>query len=122
MNEYDLDKPQNSLGDIGIKLLACVIIVMCLILGLAGLILPIIPGLLFLALAGIVAAHYFPPLERALRRSPQLAAYLDRFSNFSYLTWSGKLRLLAWLCLKVLVDTVAFMIRLLIRLIRYLSR
>ena len=54
------DTPSPSFDGISTKLIACGVIVVCVLLGLAGLILPLIPGLLFIAIAAIVAAKLSP--------------------------------------------------------------
>lgn len=60
------------------KLIATAVIAFLVVLGVLGLLLPIIPGLLFLAIAAVVAASYFPTVERLLGRNRTLARHLDR--------------------------------------------
>ena len=50
------DTDTHSFDNVSTKLIAAGVIVVCLLLGFAGLILPLLPGLLFLAIAAIVAA------------------------------------------------------------------
>ena len=58
----------SSLFDnVSTKLVAAGVIVVCLLLGFAGLILPLIPGLLFLAIAALVAAKFSPRFAETLR-------------------------------------------------------
>ena len=67
----------NPIDNATAKLIACVVILVCLAVGLAGLILPIIPGLLFLGLAALIAARHSPALERLFRSNATLSGYLD---------------------------------------------
>ncbi len=46
-----------NLGSLIVKTILVVAIAACAIIGLAGLLLPIIPGLLFLALAAMLVRH-----------------------------------------------------------------
>lgn len=61
-----------------IKIVAAAVVLACLVLGVLGLILPIIPGIVFLALAAVIAANYFPGVNAWLRRNRTAARFLDR--------------------------------------------
>ncbi|MEY4640237.1 MAG: hypothetical protein RLZZ227_231 [Pseudomonadota bacterium] len=87
------------------KMLALVFLVLCVAIGMAGIILPVIPGLLFLALAVIIAARLFPPLERRLRQNPMFSPYLDKTDHFWRLSLQGKVKFACWLTLKILWDS-----------------
>lgn len=65
-------------GDWSLKLIAGVVVLACLALGAIGLLLPIVPGLLFLAIAACVAASHFPAFGTRLRRNRTLGRFLDR--------------------------------------------
>jgi len=104
------------------KLIACAIIIACLALGALGLILPVIPGLLFLAVAAVVAAKLSPTFERMLRQSPTLSGYLDRTDGFAALSWGKKLQVAGLLCVKVLIDGVALLVTGVMRLVRAAER
>lgn len=95
-------------GHLPMKLIACALIVVCLVLGVVGLVLPIIPGLLFLLIAAIVAAKHFPSIERRLRRHRTLGGHLDRADAFSSLELADKLRVGGLLCAKVLLDGLSY--------------
>lgn len=107
------------------KLLALIVLLLCLGIGLLGLILPILPGLLFLALAAMLAATLFPAVGHAVRRTPWLngvlAPYLDSAHGFSRLGWRGKLRFLLWISLKVIVDSFVWLWRALAHLLAFLA-
>jgi uncharacterized membrane protein YbaN (DUF454 family) len=64
--------------NISTKLIACAVIVGCLLLGLAGLILPLLPGLLFIGIAAVVAAKLSPKFAETLRQNDTLRGYLDK--------------------------------------------
>jgi uncharacterized membrane protein YbaN (DUF454 family) len=100
------------------KVIACVVILACLAIGLAGLILPIIPGLLFLGLAALIAARHSPALERLFRSNATLSGYLDRTEGFLDLPLGQKVQLGLLLCLKMLIDTVAFVVTFVAKLVR----
>lgn len=90
-----------------VRAAACVLVAVCLVLGVIGLILPVIPGLLLLVIAAWLAARQFPVLERRLRRHPTVGAYLDRADSFVELSPGSKLKVGALLCVKLLLDGVA---------------
>jgi uncharacterized membrane protein YbaN (DUF454 family) len=92
------------------KLIAAGVIVVCLLLGLAGLILPLIPGLLFLAVAAIVAAKLSPRFAATLRQNDTLRGYMDRTEGFTALPLDGKIKLAGLLVLKMLIDGVALLV------------
>jgi uncharacterized membrane protein YbaN (DUF454 family) len=89
-----------------IKLLALVFLLLCVAIGMAGIILPVIPGLLFLALAVVIAARIFPPLGRRLRRNATFAPYMDRTDHFARLSLQGKVKFACWFAAKILWDSV----------------
>jgi uncharacterized membrane protein YbaN (DUF454 family) len=108
----------NPIDNATAKLIACVVILVCLAIGLAGLILPIIPGLLFLGLAALIAARHSPALERLFRSNATLSGYLDRTEGFLDLPLGKKVQLGLLLCLKMLIDTVAFVVTFVAKLVR----
>lgn len=102
-----------------VKLLALVLLLLCVAVGVVGLILPIIPGLLFLAFAALIAARYFPPLARRLRRHRAMAEWLDSSQGFAALSAADKLRYSAWLCLRMLLEGVRLLYRLTTQLLAF---
>ena len=100
----------NTFDNVSTKLIAAGVIVVCLLLGLAGLILPLIPGLLFLGLAAIVAAKLSPRFGETLRQNDTLRGYLDRTEGFSELPLDGKIKLAGLLFVKALIDGVALLV------------
>ncbi len=90
----------------GGKALALVLILLCLALGLAGLILPIIPGLLFLALAFALLARHSPRARRHMRRHRRVRRALDRADGFLDADHSTKAKLSALYAARAVTDTV----------------
>lgn len=105
-------------GGLGAKVAAAVAVLVCLVVGVAGLVLPIIPGIVFLGLAALIAARWSPALERTMRRSRTLGGYLDQTAGFRHLSPARQIELGAWLTLKALVDSVAWLLRAGARLLR----
>lgn len=108
----------NPIDNATAKLIACVVILVCLAIGLAGLILPIIPGLLFLGVAALIAARHSPALERLFRSNATVSGYLDSTEGFLDLPLGKKVQLGLWLCLKMLIDTIAFVVTFVAKLVR----
>ena len=95
------------------------LIVVCFAVGAVGLILPIIPGLLFVAIALMLVARHFPAIDRRLRKSRTLGSYLDSAEGFGGLSWPKKLRYGCLLCLRLFVDAVACFVYLASRLLGF---
>jgi uncharacterized membrane protein YbaN (DUF454 family) len=100
-------------------LLALCLLLLCVAIGMVGLILPIIPGFLFLMLGALLAARLFPALERRLGRYTWFRNYLDKTRQFEGLTWRGKAQLTAWLVVRLLVDAVLVIVAALAWLLRF---
>ena len=105
-------------GGLAAKVAAGVAILACLIVGVLGLVLPIIPGIVFLGLAALIAARWSPALERAMRRNATLGGYLDKTAGFERLSLLRQIELGAWLTLKAIVDSVTWAIAACARLLR----
>ena len=106
-------------GSLTTKLIACLLIVLCFAVGAVGLILPIIPGLLFLAIALMLIASFFPAVDRQLRKSRTMRSYLDSADGFSGLSFAKKIQYGCLLCLRVFVDTIAFCVYAISRLLSF---
>jgi uncharacterized membrane protein YbaN (DUF454 family) len=102
-----MKRESHRIEDLPAKLAACVLLLVCLALGLAGLVLPIIPGLLFLAFAALIASRHFPATDSWLRRNRTLGRHLDSVDAFADLNLTGKLQLGAWMAAKMLLDGAA---------------
>jgi len=104
------------------KLLALIFLGLCLMLGVVGLILPILPGIVFFGFAALLAAWLFPPLHRVLRRQPSLSPYLESTAGFARLHWRRQARVLGWLAIKMLLDSFRLTVDAIARLIRFATR
>jgi uncharacterized membrane protein YbaN (DUF454 family) len=100
------------------KLVACAVIVACLFLGLAGLILPLIPGLLFIAVAAFVAAKVSPRFAAVLRENDLLRGYLEQAERIDGVPLPQKLQVIGLLLLKMLIDGVALLVAGIMKLVR----
>lgn len=98
------------IGRLGATLIACVLIFVCVAVGAVGLILPVVPGLLFLAIALMILARLSPSLDRRLRRNRTIARYLDSADGFSRLSLMKKFQYGCLLCLRLFVDAIACLV------------
>lgn len=105
------------IGNLTSKLIACFLIVICFAVGAVGLVLPIIPGLLFVAIALMIVARYFPSVDRRLRKNRTIGSYLESSEGFGRLSFGKKLQYGALLCLRLFVDAVAFLVYVVSRLL-----
>ena len=116
---YDNTGNKNRLNGLLAKLFAGIFIVICLAVGVVGLILPIIPGLLFLAIAAMIAARHSPSLDRWLRKNRVIGSYLDSGEGFLNLSWLRKIQFLLWLCLKIFIDAIMLIFALIANLLTF---
>ena len=100
------------------KLIACAVIVACLLLGLAGLILPLIPGLLFIAIALFVAAKLSPRFATVVRENDTLRGYLDQADRIAGVPLAQKVQVVGLLFLKMLIDGVALLVAGVMKLVK----
>ncbi len=101
----------SHIGSVASKLVAILLIVICVAVGAVGLILPIIPGLLFLAIALMLIASFFPTVDRRLRRNRTLRSYLERADGFGDLGIVKKFQYGCLLCLRAFVGAIAVLSR-----------
>ncbi|HTR00490.1 MAG TPA: hypothetical protein VMH83_10890 [Candidatus Acidoferrum sp.] len=108
------------------KFLALLLLLLCLGLGMVGLILPVVPGLLFLAFGAMIAGAMFPSFARHLQRFPSLARlltpYLESSHGFMGMSWQGRCKLLLWVTVKVMVDSFMVLWAALARLLDFVGR
>jgi uncharacterized membrane protein YbaN (DUF454 family) len=71
-------------------------------------VLPIIPGLLFLAIAAFIAAKNFPAVDARLRTHRSFDKHLNNVDRFSTLGLPAKVQVAGWLFLKVVIDGLIF--------------
>ncbi len=80
------------------------VITLCVILGVIGLILPIIPGLLFLALAVMLASKLSNRVARWADRVPALKHWSNHRRTFGSLSTTQRLKLAFWVSARYTVD------------------
>jgi uncharacterized membrane protein YbaN (DUF454 family) len=100
------------------KLIACAVIVACLLLGLVGLILPLIPGLLFIVIAIFVAAKLSPRFAATVRENDTLRGYLDQADRIAGVPLAQKIQVVGLLLLKMLIDGVALLVAGVVKLVK----
>jgi uncharacterized membrane protein YbaN (DUF454 family) len=111
-----------TFDNLSTKLIACAVIVACLIFGLAGLILPLIPGLLFIAIAAFVAAKLSPRFAALVRENDTLREYLDQADRVAGVPLAQKAQVIGLLLLKMLIDGVALLVAGIMKLVKAAER
>jgi len=79
--------------------------VIALLIGLLGLLIPVIPGLLFLAVAVVLFAGVSSRVRYRLHKSRRVRPYLSRWEAAGNLPWRQRTQLAAWLLYAALADT-----------------
>ena len=100
-------KQATAVGSLSGKVVASVLVLACVAIGIVGLVLPVIPGLLFLAIAAFVVARHVPAVDARLRRHRGIDEHMNRAEGFVRLSLPAKFQVAGWMCVKVLLDTVA---------------
>jgi uncharacterized membrane protein YbaN (DUF454 family) len=83
------------------------LVLACVVIGVAGLVLPVIPGLLFLAIAAYIAARQFPSFDARLRSHRAIARHMGNADRFGRLSLGAKVQVAGWLCLKAIAEGFA---------------
>lgn len=91
------------------KLIVVVIAVALVLLGVVGLVLPLIPGLLLLVVAAVLVARYFPSIDGRLRGSRVFGRHMEWADAFFTLPLKEKVLLGALVSAKVLLDSLALL-------------
>jgi len=104
------------------KIISFVLIGVFVFLGLLGLALPILPGILFLLIAAIMASRHIPALATTLEQNPYTAKSLRLSQRFSHLDVWGKVKFCGWGFLKITIDSVEWSVSVIARLCRKLKR
>jgi len=110
MESNFLEEQSRPMGNISTKIIAGLAIVICLLIGVIGLIVPIIPGLLFLAIAAVIVADQSSSMNRWLRKNETMRKYLDHAEGLVDLDFSGKAKYCGLLCVKLFIDSMVFII------------
>ena len=102
---------------LGKLILLCLALVF-LGLGILGLILPVIPGLLFLFLAAVLAARLSPACDYMLRRNRHMARGLDAGNKMFRLSPWDQLKVMFWGSIKITIDCIDWILNLVAGLLR----
>ena len=86
------------------KVVAALVVVACVVIGVVGIVLPVIPGLVFLALAALVAARNVPWLDAKLRRHRSIGPRMHRVDRFFRLPLIDQLRVTVLMSVKYTLD------------------
>ena len=93
---------------LGKALLIC-LVVFFLVMGILGILLPIIPGILFLIIAGVLAARVSPAVAWCLGQNRFGARCLDISNRFFELNLWDQVRVCFWGSLKITVDSTVWL-------------
>jgi len=117
-----LTRAKNCAGHISGKLLFTLAVAVCLILGIAGLVLPVIPGLLFLAIAALLLGPHVPAIGNWLHRNPTMHGYVEDAEQLRNLKFRDQLRYGVLLSIKMTLDGAKLVLRLVGRVFERLGR
>ena len=81
-----------------IALIACFVVV-----GLIGLVLPIIPGLIFLFIAAILLARISSRFDSILKRNSTVQGWMKHADTINGLTFSQRVRLSFWMSARIIL-------------------
>jgi uncharacterized membrane protein YbaN (DUF454 family) len=90
---------------------ACILFFVAL--GLVGILLPILPGLLFLFIAALIASRHSPALAFCLEQNRYTNKATRITNSFIDLNWWDKTKLCFWGTIKVTIDGVDWVVELL---------
>ncbi len=100
-------KPRDSSGK---KLAYLAIALLMLVIGLAGIIIPIIPGLLFLAVALFYLGKVFPSIKSMSDNHPILGKVNDRFDQMASVKIWDRIRVAALMSVEALASTISALV------------
>jgi uncharacterized membrane protein YbaN (DUF454 family) len=89
------------------KLGSYAVVIACVVVGVAGLVLPIIPGLLFLAIAAVLVARRFPGLAHRLRSHRTMGRHFASADRFVDLSVGQQVLVGALFCAKMVLQGAA---------------
>lgn len=93
-------------GQLPGKIVAACIVLAFVVIGMIGIVLPVIPGLVFLALAALVAARHVPWIDARLRRHHAFGPRMHRVDRFFRLRFVDQVRVAALLSVKCTLDVL----------------
>jgi uncharacterized membrane protein YbaN (DUF454 family) len=109
-----VEQVKQSLG----KVISFALVLCFVALGVVGILLPILPGLLFL----FIAARHFPPLAFLLKSNRYSRSAMRYSDGFMDLDWWGKTSLAFWATIKITLDGIDYAIDVLGRVFNSLRK
>ena len=90
MNLLNYETPRMSLP---VKLICVAAIICCVVIGFIGLVLPIIPGLVFLFIAVVLLTRLSRRINRAVKSHPTLNSWMKYGDSLNSLSISQRIKL-----------------------------
>ena len=85
----------------------CIALIACfLVVGLIGLVLPIIPGLIFLFIAAILLARISSRFDSILKRNPTVQGWMKHADTINGLSFSQRVRLSFWMSARIITNVI----------------
>ncbi len=92
-NRYPITvKQDNWFKRMAYLFVACIF----LVLGVVGLVLPVLPGIVFLFIAALILARVSRRVDRWVKRHPATRSTQARVETIGRLNWSDKVRIVLW--------------------------
>lgn len=88
------------------RVLCCIAICICLFLGVIGIVLPIIPGLLFLAIAAYLATKMSKRFASAFDENDRVKRMKRKWRSTGGLSMNQRVKLSFWVAAKSVVDSI----------------
>jgi uncharacterized membrane protein YbaN (DUF454 family) len=99
-----------------LKLVALGLVLACATIGVLGLLLPIVPGVLFLAIAALIATRHFPAVAERLRANRTFGRHMAWTDRFAALPLGQQVRVAGLVCAKLTLEGIAATIHVVRRL------
>jgi uncharacterized membrane protein YbaN (DUF454 family) len=91
------------------KLVYLIIGVACLMLGVIGLVIPIIPGVLFLMAALYLLSRGSRRIKKLTEQSPRVLLMRQRIDQFGEINVTDRVKLAGWMTMDAAVKSVQFL-------------
>ncbi len=88
------------------KVICIALIACCVVVGLIGLVLPIIPGLIFLFIAAILLARISSRFDSILKRNPTVQGWMKHADTINGLSFSQRVRLSFWMSARIITNAI----------------
>ena len=85
----------------------CIALIVCfVVVGLIGLVLPIIPGLIFLFIAVILLARISSRFDAVLKRNSTFQGWMKHADTINSLSFSQRVRLSFWMSARIITNAI----------------